>query len=208
MELVCSKHQLTNPFSNVASDVWYVLIEAEIHQEEEIPYMDFINSIADFSIDVLYSTTESIKKGFFRFREDISEAVAMSGRFHKNDISIPISYMDQFIKNIKDLVNQHYKDYQLFLFGHAGDGNIHVNLLTSYEKDINQFKKEMQEFDLQLYGMIKHYNGSISAEHGIGLLKKPYLLYTRSPEEIEYMKSIKKIFDPNNILNPGKIFDL
>jgi FAD/FMN-containing dehydrogenase len=116
--------------------------------------------------------------------------------------------MDQFIKNIKDLVNQHYKDYQLFLFGHAGDGNIHVNLLTSYEKDINQFKKEMQEFDLQLYGMIKHYNGSISAEHGIGLLKKPYLLYTRSPEEIEYMKSIKKIFDPNNILNPGKIFDL
>jgi len=96
----------------------------------------------------------------------------MSGRFHKNDISIPISYMDQFIKNIKDLVNQHYKDYQLFLFGHAGDGNIHVNLLTYYEKDINQFKKEMQEFDLQLYGMIKHYNGSISAEHGIGLLKK------------------------------------
>jgi FAD/FMN-containing dehydrogenase len=208
MELVCSKHQLKNPFSNVPSDVWYVLIEAEIHQDEEIPYMDFINSIADFSIDVLYSTTESIKKGFFRFREDISEAVAMSGRFHKNDISIPISYMDQFIKNIKELVNQHYKDYQLFLFGHAGDGNIHVNLLTSYEKDINQFKKEMQEFDLQLYGMIKHYNGSISAEHGIGLLKKPYLLYTRSPQEIEYMKSIKKIFDPNNILNPGKIFDL
>ncbi len=208
MELVCYKHQLSNPFSNVPSDVWYVLIEAEIHQEEEIPYVDFVNAIYDFSIDILYSTIESVKKGFFRFREDISEAVAMSGRFHKNDISIPITYMDQFIKNIKDLVNTYYKDYQLFLFGHAGDGNIHVNLLTSYEKDINDFKKDIKEFDLQLYSIIKQYNGSISAEHGIGLLKKPYLLYTRSSEEVEYMKSIKKIFDPHNILNPGKIFDL
>jgi FAD/FMN-containing dehydrogenase len=210
MELVCSKHNLSNPFSiNSVKKNWYVLIEAEIEEDsEEIPYKEFIESIYEFCIDILYSIKESVKKNFFRFREDISEAVSMSGRFHKNDIAVPINKMQNFINNIQQLVKEKYKEYQLFLFGHVGDGNIHVNLLTSYDKNSEQFLKEMNLFDLDLYQIIKEYKGSISAEHGIGLLKKPYLIFSRTPEEIESMKQIKKIFDPNNILNPGKIFDL
>ncbi|GIX40672.1 MAG: FAD-linked oxidase [Leptospiraceae bacterium] len=209
MNLVCNKHNLNNPFNINRNNVWYVLIEAEIQNEkEEIPYSEFIELIYPISIDILYSTKDSVKKGFFRYREDISEAVAMSGRFHKNDVAVPMDVMESFIKDVRKIVIEKYKEYQLFLFGHLGDGNIHVNLLTSYDKGKEEFKKEMAQFDFDLYTLIKKYKGSISAEHGIGLLKKSYLSFSRSKEEIEYMKQIKNIFDPNHILNPGKIFDL
>ncbi len=212
LDLVCKKHNLAYPFPDIKNENnWYVLIEVELdnkNQELDIPYKEFIDAISNLGLkDLYFSKKESIKKSFFIYREYISEAVSLSGKFHKNDISLPIRSLSKFIIEIKEIIYKNYKDYQLFLFGHVGDGNIHINLLTSFEKNKEKFLEEMKNFDLELYHLIKKHKGSISAEHGIGLLKKPYLHFCKTKEEIEYMKSIKKIFDPNYILNPGKIFD-
>ncbi len=208
LDLVCQKHQIPYPFKELKyQKLWYVLVEAEIRNQEVIPYEDYLNQIWEYNpVNATYSTSDSGKKSLFRFREDISEAISLNGKFHKNDISLPVFSLKQFIKEIIELVEKNYKDFKLFLFGHVGDGNIHINLLTDYTYPDDDFRNKIKEFDEKLYQLVHEYKGSISAEHGIGLLKKTYLQYSRSEEEISYMKSIKRIFDPNFILNRGKMF--
>ncbi|MFN3604760.1 MAG: FAD-binding oxidoreductase [Leptonema sp. (in: bacteria)] len=211
LNLVCKKHNLSYPSESLKDkNVWYVLIEIEKPENTfTIPYEDLLNEFYLIGLeDAIFSDVESIKKNLFRYREDISEAVAMSGKFHKNDISIPIQNMDSFVHRIKDVQKNNFQDFELFLFGHLGDGNIHINLLAPIEFDGELFRKKINEFDKILYQMVFDLKGSISAEHGIGLLKKNFLNFTKSEKEIFYMKELKKMFDPNGILNPGKIFDL
>ena len=93
-------------------------------------------------------------------------------------------------------------------FGHIGDGNLHINILKPDGLSREDFIKKCQGADDLLYQQIAKFDGSVSAEHGVGLAKKKFLHYSRSPQEIEILKQIKKIFDPDNIINPGKIFDL
>ncbi len=211
LRLVCNRHSLSYPFEELKNkECWYVLLEIEkseyIHDDL---FENFLNEIYNTNLlNATYSDIESKKKELFRYREDISEAVAMSGKFHKNDISLPIKCIDDFVNELKEIVIQNFSDFKLFLFGHLGDGNIHINLLADSLYDENLFKEKISVFDEILYKKIFEYKGSISAEHGIGLLKKKFLPYSKTKEEINYMKEIKKLFDPNCILNPGKIFDL
>ena len=93
-------------------------------------------------------------------------------------------------------------------FGHIGDGNVHVNILKPKDMEMNDFLNEVHKVDDILFQEIKALGGSVSAEHGVGLVKKKPLNYTRSKEEIEIMKAMKQAFDPNLILNPGKVFDM
>ena len=88
-----------------------------------------------------------------------------------------------------------------------GDGNLHINILKPESMPKKDFLNKCEQVNHVLFSVVKKYAGSISAEHGVGLLKKPYLHYSCSEEELEYMRAIKKIFDPEGILNPGKIFD-
>jgi FAD/FMN-containing dehydrogenase len=90
-------------------------------------------------------------------------------------------------------------------FGHIGDGNIHLNIIKSVEQSPESFFNLLDEMKIDIYQLISKYRGTVSAEHGVGLLKKPYLHYSRSQAEINAMHAIKKIFDPNNIMNPGKL---
>jgi FAD/FMN-containing dehydrogenase len=91
-------------------------------------------------------------------------------------------------------------------FGHIGDGNVHINILKPATLQKDEFIKECRKVDTLLYDLVGKFDGAISAEHGVGLAKKSYLTYSRSKEEIEIMKKIKLAFDPDNIINPGKIF--
>jgi FAD/FMN-containing dehydrogenase len=92
------------------------------------------------------------------------------------------------------------------LFGHIGDGNLHVNFVKPGKMSKEEFFKYAHSADDSMFQLVKSFGGSISAEHGIGLTKKDFLHYSRSPQEIAVMKNIKSVLDPHGIMNPGKIF--
>jgi FAD/FMN-containing dehydrogenase len=144
---------------------------------------------------------------FWAHRENISESIAAAGFAHKNDISIPIDRLGAFIEGLNALIAKEASDVLCVVFGHIADGNLHLNYLAPKGSDLAQFKTAVKVLEKKVFNLIKDHEGSISAEHGIGLLKKKDLSFSRSTSEIEFMKGIKKIFDPKNTMNPGKIFD-
>ena len=89
-----------------------------------------------------------------------------------------------------------------------GDGNLHINILRPEGIKREEFLKECRRVDELVFDSVEKFQGSISAEHGVGLTKKSFLHYTRAPSEIELMKGIKRIFDPDNIINPGKVIEI
>ncbi|MGR3898335.1 FAD-binding oxidoreductase, partial [Psychrobacter sp. 1176_08] len=92
--------------------------------------------------------------------------------------------------------------------GHIGDGNLHLNILKPENMSKDDFFAECQIVNKYVFETVQKYGGSVSAEHGVGMTKKPYLHYSRSEAEMSYLRDIKKVFDPNNIMNRGKIFDI
>ena len=106
------------------------------------------------------------------------------------------------------MVTQVYPEFEIIWFGHIGDGNVHLNILKPEQLEIGKFYESCSKISEWVFDLVKKYGGSISAEHGIGMLKKPFLQYSRSPAELEYMKAIKRTFDPHNIMNPGKLIDV
>lgn len=146
-------------------------------------------------------------KDLWSLREGITESLGNRGFVHKNDIALPISNLETFIAEMYQMFELNYKELDVFLFGHIGDGNLHVSTLKPALMDKKEFMGKCHKADLELFTLVQKHSGSISAEHGIGLLKKESLPFTRTPTEIELMKKIKKVFDPQGLLNPGKIFD-
>lgn len=196
------------PISSPAE--FYILIESEIENQndEDIFLKSFENCLENsYAIDGVLSQNEVQAKEMWRFREDITESLAKYTPY-KNDISVRISMVPQFMADIDAIYAKEYPNFEVIWFGHIGDGNLHISILKPQELSMPDFVNQCRKADTKLFECIAKYRGSISAEHGVGLLKKSYLHFTKSEEEIQYMKEIKKIFDPNNILNPGKIFDL
>lgn len=156
-------------------------------------------------IEGVMSQSREQAETFWKYRENISESLAPL-KPYKNDISVQISAMPRFVEECEALLTSKYPRIEFVWFGHIGDGNLHINLLPKGQSEVD-FRKVIEPMSHDLFGLLKKFNGSLSAEHGIGLVKKPYLTYTLSPEEISFMKGIKRVFDPDGILNPGKIFD-
>ncbi|MFB2587172.1 FAD-binding oxidoreductase [Acinetobacter sp. c1-l78] len=187
----------------------YVLLEFEAPYE---PIMD--NAIALFEhcmeqgwvLDGVLSQSLEQVQNLWRLREDISESIVPYIPY-KNDISVLITHVPAFIADIEKIVADNYPDFEICWFGHIGDGNLHLNILKPADLSKDDFFAKCQIVNKYVFDTVKQYNGSISAEHGVGMTKKPYLDYTRTPTEIEYMKALKAVFDPNGIMNKGKLFD-
>ncbi|HCE39953.1 MAG: FAD-binding oxidoreductase [Alcanivorax sp.] len=143
----------------------------------------------------------------WQLRERISESIAPHTPY-KNDISVTISKVPDFVEDVDKVVQEAYPDFEIVWFGHIGDGNMHLNILKPTDLTKEEFFQRCGEVSRWVFDIVAKYNGSISAEHGVGMTKKPYLGYSRSEEEIACMKAIKAVFDPNNIMNPGKLFDV
>jgi FAD/FMN-containing dehydrogenase len=105
------------------------------------------------------------------------------------------------------VVNAKYPEFEVIWFGHIGDGNVHLNVLKPDDLPVEEFQRRCGEVSKWVFEIVRRYGGSISAEHGVGLLKKDYLQYSVSEAEIAIMRQIKLAFDPLGIMNPGKIFD-
>lgn len=196
-----------SPFTNPSP--YYVLIEIE-ENLGSLELSDFLEKLfeADCIVDgVLASSTQEFKD-LWALRENITESLSHWGHVRKNDISVNVKDLATFFQKATEFEKDKDKAIELVLFGHVGDGNIHVNYSGDKKLSHEEFVQKAKVMEKKVFSLIKELKGSISAEHGIGLLKKADLSYTVSELELAHMKEIKKVFDPRNILNPAKIFDL
>jgi FAD/FMN-containing dehydrogenase len=182
----------------------YVLVEAEEAAPE--PWREELAE-AGLIADGTLAQSAAQAAELWALREGISESLSATGVLHKNDIALPIAALEPFCADFEALFAREYPGWEICLFGHIGDGNLHVNVMKPDELAVDAFRARTAAADRDLFTLVKRHRGSISAEHGIGLLKKPYLGYSRSDEELSLFRALKHAFDPNGILNPGKIFD-
>ena len=189
---------------------YYVLVEIERTDDGAMDIaMELFEQAmeAGYVIDGTVSQNEKQARDFWSLREDITEATSHKLPY-KNDISVRVSKVPEFLERMDKVIEKDYPGIEVVWFGHIGDGNLHVNILKPDDMTSEEFMEKCHEVDKQMFGMIQDLGGSVSAEHGVGLVKKAHLDKTRSPEEIEYMRGIKRVFDPDGIMNPGKVFDL
>ena len=139
-------------------------------------------------------------------RDLISETLSDNYTIHKNDISVPVSTIPAFLHELHAIINTAYPALRVVVFGHVGDGNLHINVLKTDAISDHDFWSGCHEADHKIFSLVQRYRGSISAEHGVGLLKREFLHYSRTEAEIALMQGIKGVFDPNGVMNPGKIF--
>jgi len=156
-------------------------------------------------IDAVMSQSVAQARALWRLREDISETISRWTPY-KNDISSTVSKVPELLAAVDDVVHKNYPDWEVVWYGHIGDGNLHLNILKPENLQIEEFKARCSEVSTDIFDAIKTLGGSVSAEHGVGTLKAPYLGYSKSDSEIDAMRAIKAIFDPDGILNPGKVF--
>jgi len=208
VQKVIASGDVARPFEEATP--FYALLEFEALSsaiEEQAMQVFETCMEAGWVLNGVMSQSETQARSLWRLREDISETITKFTPY-KNDISVLISHIPAFIADIDAIVQTHYPDFEIVWFGHIGDGNLHLNILKPEHVSKEAFFAKCQAVNQAVFETVQKYDGSISAEHGVGMTKKPYLGYTRAPEEIAYMQAIKRVFDPNNILNPGKIFDL
>ncbi|WP_372861212.1 FAD-binding oxidoreductase [Psychrobacter sp.] len=200
--------QIQEPFESRTK--FYTLLEFEAPYE---PIMDKAMAIFEecmeqgWVVDGVMSQSLAQAEELWKLREYISETISVFTPY-KNDVSVLISYVPEFITEIDHIVSSNYPDFEVCWFGHIGDGNLHLNILKPEDMSKDDFFAECQIVNKHVFETVQKYGGSVSAEHGVGMTKKPYLQYSRSETEIEYLREVKKVFDPNNIMNRGKIFDM
>lgn len=202
------EHQgLQRPFETPAE--FYALLEFEQTDEKtmELAMSQFEHCVEQgWVLDGVVSQSVAQAQSLWRLREDISETISRWTPY-KNDISTVISRIPAFLAEVEAVVNENYPEFEIIWFGHIGDGNVHLNVLKPDHLLMEEFQQRCGEVSKWVFDIVQRYGGSISAEHGVGLLKKDYLHYSRSELEVSIMRQIKKAFDPQGIMNPGKIFD-
>jgi FAD/FMN-containing dehydrogenase len=200
------KHRnVRDPFAQPSSH--YVLLEIEGAGDDVL--QDWTESLFERGMvtDGLLAQHSTQAAELWTLREGISESLSATGLPHKNDISLPIAALEAFCADLERLIEGRYPGFEICLFGHIGDGNLHVNVMKPDGMAKDAFLAKTKELDPEMFALVRKYRGSISAEHGIGLLKKDYLGYSRSPEELALLRTLKRALDPQGLLNPGKILD-
>ena len=207
---VCLKNNFINKHFFKTKNPWYVMYRLNLY-ENKLNFQNIFENnypvLDKFIKEILIPTSIEQENKIWKFRDDLVEAYKMEGKVVTNDISIPLDKIDIFFKTAASHLNKIPMEIKLHPFGHLGDNNIHFNMVLPNIEDLNSYIKIRDEIYLYINDLVQSYGGSFSAEHGIGQIKKDSLLKYRTSSEIEIMKNIKKIFDPKNILNDGKIFD-
>ena len=205
MHHVREGHGLAAPMD--ADSPYYALLEFECldDAQEETALLCFEQGLEDGSVtDGVISQSEQQAADLWQYREGISEAITKYTPY-KNDLSVRISDVPEYLDALDQLIKSQYPQFEVLWYGHIGDGNLHMNILKPADMTTSEFEAACQEVNPLIFGLTRDFEGSISAEHGIGLLKQPYLAYSRSDAEMELMRGVKAVFDPFGILNPGKL---
>jgi FAD/FMN-containing dehydrogenase len=222
------------PFESIHP--YYVLLELEVGASgtESSGNSDLMEALLEgllsdeLILDATVAATSTQAKELWSLRENITESIAVHGHARKNDISLAVADLGVFIDQLTDLIKalqNHAAEtgmkstdskadtyavdgMELVLFGHIGDGNLHINYVAPKAQPFLEFQQRARKIEEQIFALLPPLSGSISAEHGIGLTKKKDLHFSRSKQEVDLMRQIKRVFDPKNLMNPGKIFDL
>jgi len=206
LDKVISRQGHSAPFATQAP--FYALVEFETSPAVTDVALTLFEQCAaqGWVLDGVVSQSLAQARALWRLREDISQTL-WHWQPYKNDISVRVSKMPAFLAEVDQLVAARYPDFEIVWYGHIGDGNLHLNILKPKALTQPEFFERCGAVSHEIGELLARYGGSISAEHGVGLLKKSLLPYSRSPTEIALMRSIRKTFDPKSILNPGKVFD-
>lgn len=202
MQKVLEHRELQRPLQDPSP--FYVLLEYdESHSDHATSKFETVVQNG-WVTDGVVSQSLSQAENLWQLRDGISESIAPRTPY-KNDISVRVGEIPGFLEDVENIVDTHYPEFEVCWYGHIGDGNLHLNILRPTDMSVDEFHSRCHEISPRLFSLIQQRNGSISAEHGVGQLKRDFLGYTRSPEEIEVMKGLKQVFDPHGILNPGKL---
>lgn len=201
LELVARHQQLRLPMSD---SPWFVLMEASsslsgLREAAEALLEDVLER--EHASDAVVAESERQEGELWALRESISEAESREGPSMKHDVSVPISEIPSFLTAADAAVSREFPGTRVNAFGHAGDGNLHYNLLVPQGTDSSAV-------NALVHDVVIAHGGSISAEHGVGQYRVGELLRCKPPAEIELAKRIKKALDPRNLLNPGKVLPI
>jgi FAD/FMN-containing dehydrogenase len=192
-----------------ASSPWYVLIEATSGARFNLG--DIVSQALARAIeegvtsDAAVAASEAQRTALWRLRESLSEAQKQEGGSIKHDVSVPVAAVPEFLRRGCEAAARLIPGIRPVPFGHLGDGNIHFNFSVPKGGDNEAFLARWSELNRTIHDIVREFGGSISAEHGVGVLKRDELLRYKSPAEIETMRALKRSLDPRNILNPGKV---
>jgi FAD/FMN-containing dehydrogenase len=188
---------------------WYLLLEMS-SSEAESGIRGLLERLLGAALeeglvaDGVIAESGAQAKELWRIREAIVEAQLYSGSI-KHDVAVPVSRVAEFITRASEAVCERLPGIRPIAFGHVGDGNIHFNLTQPEGMDKAAYLARWQEFNDIVHGVVRELHGSISAEHGVGMMKRDEITHYKAPIEIELMRRIKNALDPANIMNPGKV---
>jgi len=208
---VAQKHVPDIPDPLDDSYPWYVLMELA-DQDDGDQLSGMLEKILEASLeeeeilDGVIAASKAQADGLWRLREGIPEGQRREGVSYKHDVSVPISKVATFLDRISEALQSRFPGIRTFSFGHLGDGNIHFNPIQKEGGSRDEWAGHLEEVNRMVHDLVLELGGSISAEHGIGRLRMGELPRYKSALEMEMMATLKKAFDPHNIMNPEKIF--
>ena len=188
----------------------YVLMELSTSESEDRAIAQ-LESVAEQALDqhmardVVVATSMAQSKALWHLREHISDAQAAEGKNIKHDIALPISAIQAFMSDTDAELQRVFPGCRMVTFGHLGDGNLHYNVSAPLGEHDDVFLAAQSEINLIVHDRVHRYGGSISAEHGLGALKREEILRYKSGTEMAMMMAIKRALDPLNLMNPGKV---
>jgi FAD/FMN-containing dehydrogenase len=193
-----------------APHAWYVLMELSSTQErgldETMAAILEAALVAGVIDDATTAASSAQRDAFWSLRERLSDVQKNEGGSIKHDVSVPVARVPEFIEAASRVVLEREPDGRIVAFGHVGDGNIHFNVSQPVGGDKAAFLARWEEINAAVHAVVLAMGGSISAEHGIGQLKRDLLPGAKDAVALDVMRAIKRALDPNGIMNPGKVF--
>ena len=159
----------------------------------------------DLVDDAVIARSLAQAQALWSLRENISEAQRIEGISIKHDIAVPVSRIPEFLERAQTMLLEAWPDVRIVAFGHIGDGNLHYNLSKPEKLENEDFIARTPELNRKVHDLVAALGGSISAEHGLGQLKRDELVRYKSDVEMEMMRAVKHALDPAGLMNPGKV---
>ena len=204
----CVKHGPSIRAPLAGKHAWYVLVEISSPRDDARGTIEAIleKGMEDGIVeDAVIAANLDQRNAFWKLREVVSPAQKPEGGSIKHDISVPVAAVPAFLAEADAAVEKLIPGARPFAFGHLGDGNIHYNVSQPVGADTEKYLARWHEMNDVVHAVVAKHHGSISAEHGIGVLKRDELPHVKDPVALDIMRAIKATLDPLNILNPGKV---